>query len=461
MRKLILSLAATPLILGSIAVSAQAADDVATGAAAPADAGFNIFSDVKFKGELRTRYQFTDNKGLSDAGIDAGSMVTNRTNLNFSAKLFEVDGLNTTMEMNSVDDFGSIDSQTGHPNPTDDKQVGGEAQVAKISQANIAYTFSENTVLAGRKTVNLDNQRWIGSVGWKQNFQTLDLAAYAYGGENFNIIAAYVYGVNAIGDRGYEYGNKQNYDGVTGSGSTTSVAVNGSYKFASAFKLTGYVYMLGSVSDTYGISATGKFAAGEKSTIGYRAEYAMQSNSSLEHKALGKSKNVGANYLNLDIDGNIHGVLLGANYELLGANKDYDVNDLTKGGPSLQTNLATKHKFNGWADQFLKTPVAGLQDLNFRVGYKFETAGKLLAVYHLFNSAEDTRTNNGSKTTDLGSEIDFLYKVGIPNVKGLGLLAKAALYSGGDAIAVAGDKHGYSDDQTMAWLQLDYKFATK
>ena len=45
MRKLILSLAATPLILGSIAVSAQAADEVAV---AP-DAGFNIFSDVDFK----------------------------------------------------------------------------------------------------------------------------------------------------------------------------------------------------------------------------------------------------------------------------------------------------------------------------------------------------------------------------------------------------------------------------
>lgn len=457
MRKLILSLAATPLILGSIAVSAQAAD-VGTEAA---DSGFNVFSDVKFKGELRPRYQFTDNKGKSDAGTGAGSMITNRTNLNFNAKLFEVDGLNSTIELNSVDDFGSIDSQTGHANPKDDKQVGGEAQVAKISQANIAYTFSGNTVSAGRETVNLDNQRWIGSVGWKQNFQTLDLAKYAFGNDEFNFLAAYVYGVNAIGDAGYDYGNSQNYNGVTASGSTTSVAVNGSYKIASAIKLTGYAYLLGSVSDTYGIAATGKIPVGKKTKIGYRAEYAMQTNSSLEHKSLGKTKNVGANYLNIDVDGNVYGVLLGANYELLGANKDYDVNDLTKGGPALQTNLATKHKFNGWADQFLKTPIAGLQDLNFRAGYKFETAGKLLAVYHLFNSAQDTRTSTGAKTTDLGSEIDFLYAVGIPKVNGLGLLAKAALYSGGDAVAVAGDKHGYTKDQTMAWLQLDYKFATK
>jgi len=460
MRKLILSLAATPLILGSIAVSAQAADDVATGAAAPADAGFNIFSDVKFKGELRPRYELRNQEDVKNAdGSDktAGSAITNRTNLNFSSKLFEVDGLNAEMELNAVNDFGS-EQQT-------DVQVGKESlgNVAKISQANISYTNSGATGLVGRKTVNLDNQRWVGSVGWKQNFQTLDLGLLSYATEDkaINVTAAYVYGVNAISDSGYEYGRKQNYDGVVGSGSTTSMVVNASYKIMDPIKLTGYAYLLGSVSDTYGISATGKIPVGESTKIGYRAEYAMQTNSSLEHKAAGKTKTVGANYLNVDVDGNVYGVLLGANYELLGANKDYNVDDLTVGGPALQTNLATKHKFNGWADQFLKTPIAGLQDLNFRVGYKFETAGKLLAVYHLFNSAEDTRTIKGDKTTDLGSEIDFLYKVSIPKVKGLGLLAKAALYSGGDAAQVAGDAHGYTKDQTMAWLQLDYKFATK
>ncbi|MBK8376058.1 MAG: alginate export family protein [Sphingomonadales bacterium] len=31
-------------------------------------------------------------------------------------------------------------------------------------------------VTAGRQAVNLDNQRWIGSVGWRQNDQTLDAA---------------------------------------------------------------------------------------------------------------------------------------------------------------------------------------------------------------------------------------------------------------------------------------------
>jgi hypothetical protein len=29
---------------------------------------------------------------------------------------------------------------------------------------------------AGRQAINLDNQRWIGSVGWRQNDQTLDAA---------------------------------------------------------------------------------------------------------------------------------------------------------------------------------------------------------------------------------------------------------------------------------------------
>lgn len=137
-KKQILSLAAAPLIMGTMAVSAEAADD-----------GYNIFSEVKFSGELRPRYQFTD---AETSTKDAGNQVTNRTNLNVTAKLLEIDGLSGTLELNAVNDFGT--------EQTSDAQVGGEATV-------------------GRKTVNIDNQRFIGSVGLKQNFQTLDLAATA------------------------------------------------------------------------------------------------------------------------------------------------------------------------------------------------------------------------------------------------------------------------------------------
>jgi len=461
MRKLILSLAATPLILGSIAVSAQAADD----AAVKADSGFNVFSDVKFKGELRTRYEYVDIDALSSKStnpLDPANIATNRTNLNFSAKLFEVDGLNTEMELNAVNDFGTQttkDSQINQ-NLAQKSNGAGEVAVAKISQANISYTNSGATGLVGRKTVNLDNQRWVGSVGWKQNFQTLDLALLSYGIGDFSILGAYVYGVNAIGDDGYDHARGEVYNGVVGSGSTTSGVIHAAYKVMDPLTITGYGYLLGSVSDTYGLAATGKIGITDGIKLDYRAEYAMQTKASLEHTQLQPKSNtdkVSAQYINVDVGANISGVLVGVNYEVLGANTDYDRTDATNSKlGALQTHLATKHKFNGWADMFLKTPDGGLQDINGRIGYKSKSLGKVLAVYHMFSATQDmdNKDNAADAATNLGSEIDLLYTRAIPGAPGLKGLVKAAMYS-------AGDVAGYGSNKTMVWAQLDYKFATK
>ncbi len=433
MRKLILSLAAAPLILGSMAVSAQAADD-----------GFNVFSDVKFSAELRPRYEYTDH---ATSTLDAGQTLTNRTNLNLTGTLLEVDGLVGTVEVNSVNDFNTLD-QANH-------QRAAEADVAKMTQANISYTAAGVTGIVGRKTLNLDNQRFIGSVGWKQNFQTLDLAAVAYGMGDFNIIAAYVYGVNAIGDDGYGTRGAI-YTGGTTSGSTTSAAVNASYKIADPIKLTGYAYLLGSYSDTYGLAATGNMEIGDSTKLNYRAEFAMQTGSTLEEVdgVSGDTSIQGdALYYNIDVGANISGFLVGVNYEVLGG---ADVNDAKSS--AFQTPLATKHKFNGWADQFLGTPSTGLQDLNVRGGYKFATAGKIIGIYHMFSAAADSATasTGGVAAGDAyGSEFDIAYSTKLPGVNNVGLLVKAAMYMDDSGNAVT------ADDTTLAWVQLDYKFSTK
>ena len=439
MRKLILSLAATPLILGSIAVSAQAADDVAV----KADSGFDIFSDVKFKAELRPRYEYTDH--AANTAQDPGHTLTNRTNLNLTGTLLEVDGLVGTIEVNSVNDFNTLDQQT--------HQRAAEADVAKMTQANIAYTTSGVTGIVGRKTVNLDNQRFIGSVGWKQNFQTLDLAAVAYGAGDFNILAAYVYGVNAIADDGFGTRNMVYTGGIT-SGSTTSAAINASYKIADPIKLTGYAYLLGSYSDTYGLAATGKMGMGDSTKLTYRAEFAMQTDATLEEVSGvsgDTSLRTDAIYYNVDIGANISGILLGFNYEVLGGD-----DDLTDGRTGkFDTPLATKHKFNGWADQFLATPTTGLVDLNVRAGYKFATAGKIIGFYHMFSADQDGAPGGVAAGDAYGSEFDIAYSTKLPGVNNVGLLVKAALYMDDTGNAVT------ADDTTLAWVQLDYKFSTK
>lgn len=410
---------ATALVMSVGTVSVQAEDSM------------SVLSDIKFKGELRPRYEYQD--GSQNAGqdaLDAGHVLTNRTNLNIEAKLLEVDGLKATVELNSVNDFSTLDQSS--------QVAGTEAAVAKVSQANIAYTSGDTTGMIGRKTLNLDNQRFIGSVGWKQNFQTLDLAAVAYNKDSLSVIGAYVYGVNAIGDAGNDT-EGDIYGGGTASGETSSAVLNVGYKVADELKVTGYAYLLGSHSDTYGVALTGKAPLSEGVKLNYRAEYAMQTDASLETKSAGKPKN-DSSYINLDVNTNIEGILLGLNYELLGADETTGT-----GIGGFQTALATKHKFNGFADQFLGTPGAGLQDLNLMVGYKAVGFGTAKAIYHTFDS------DKGS--VNYGSELDLLYANKIASFKGVTGLLKAAFYSGGD---LAGGK---SNDVTKIWAMLDYKFS--
>ena len=156
-----------------------------------------------------------------------------------------------------------------------------------------------------------------------------------------------------------------------------------------------------------------------------------------------------AMYYNLDVGANISGFLVGANYEVLGGD-----DDLTDGRVGkFDTPLATKHKFNGWADQFLATPSTGLADLNVRAGYQFATAGKIIGVYHMFNAVEDGAAADAGDA--YGSEFDVAYSTKVPGVNNLDLLVKAAMYMDDDANAVT------ADDTTLAWVQLDYKFTTK
>ena len=106
------------------------------------------------------------------------------------------------------------------------------------------------------------------------------------------------------------------------------------------------------------------------------------------------------------------------------------------------------------------TPTTGLADLNVRGGYQFDTAGKIIAVYHLFSAVEDgvgagTIPGAVSSGDDYGSEFDIAYSVKVPNVNNLGLLVKGAVYMDDDQNNVT------NKDTTLAWVQLDYKFSTK
>lgn len=418
MKKLLLSMAAMPLMVGALSVSANAAE------------GVNILSDIKFDGEIRPRYEYAD---VKDNGKDAANAYTARVKLKATANLFEIEGLSTSVGIISVNNFGS-DKYNSTANGNTQYDVIKDPQKAMISNAELNYTMGKTTFHAGRSQVNLDNQRFIGTVGWRQFERSYDTVYVADNSvENLSVLAAWVYGLQGVG--------------AGDTTDTNSVLLNASYSVMPELKITAYDYMIADAHDTYGIALTGAIPT-DLAKLDYRVEYAQQGDASMDIHGGPKAK-ADASYYNLDLGANISGLLVGANYEFLSGTTGTD------GKTAFNPALGTNHKFNGWADMFYvaNVPQGGLEDMNVRLGYKNKDFGKLLAVYHKF-TADKTMAAAIGTTDHLGSEFDVVYAHPLPFVKNVAALIKYASYSKGKAT-------GYSNDKQVAWVQLDYKFSTK
>jgi hypothetical protein len=398
-----ISFAATCILLGT---SSPAISD--------SGEGFKLFSDSLLYAQIRPRFEYAD----TDGGADAARALTNRTVLGakFSNALNQR-GLEATLEATDVSHFGIVDDyapeQKGYDVIMDPTQT-------RITQANLTYKIGKTTLIAGRKMATFDNQRFIGHVGWRQMPQTYDLFLVTNQDvKNLTLSAAYVKRVNRITENGKL--------------DTKSVLVNGSYAVNPALKLTTYGYMLASIHDSFGIRATGSTKL-PNVKLSYEAEYAFQNKPMLNEESMGDAiPDHEAQYYKLALKANTRGFTFGAAYEVLGEKEG-------NAGGAFGTPLATLHAMNGFADRFLATPVKGLVDTNFTLGYANKQIGKFFAFYHLFES------DNGGD--DYGSEFDLVYVRKFN--KNLNMFVKSAFYSEGDDLR--------NGDTTKFWLMLDYKF---
>jgi len=435
MKKITMSAVALTAIMGSFnSVSAD---------------GINILDDLVLDGEIRPRYEMVDDGDINTANADA---YTARTKLKVTGKLMDIEGLTASVGIISVNNFGSHTYNAGDGNVYYDGSkpyaTVGDPQTAMLSNAELNYKIGDTLLHAGRGQVNLDNQRFIGTVGWRQLERSYDSVFVANNSiKNLSVLAAWVYG----------------FQGVNANPTTdaNTVLLHAAYTVNDMLKVTAYDYMIaakkdtvgGFGNDTYGLALTGNFAlSGAK--LDYRAEYAVQKDATMKIQdtpaavAAGRFK-ADAYYYNLDLGANISGILAGVNYELLsGANATGTETNFT-------TPLATGHKFNGWADS-ASSANGGLIDFNVRLGYTAKGFGKLLAVYHDFTA--DTTSVNGTTYTsdDKGSEIDVVYVNKVPGVNGLTGMLKYADFSKADI-----NSGGTTRDVTKFWAMLDYKFSTK
>lgn len=371
--------------------------------------------------ELRVRYEGVKEDNANDNAV----AMTARTRLGYETA--SMAGFKVLAEYDHVtalqDEYGQ------HPNTSispaaDNTSVVADPATGDINRAQISYTHDLASAVLGRQRIILDNARFVGNVGWRQNEQTYDAARIDLTAVK-DLNATYVY-MNQVNDIFFNDIAVKNH------------LLNVGYK-TPAGKVTTYAYMLEadekgdeSTNDTYGLSFKGAAPIANVELL-YAAEYATQTVNGGESG----DKDFDAAYTFFEGGVKVSGISFFAGMEVLGGDGDY----------AFETPLATKHAFNGWADKFLSTnksttnpddgEINGLQDVYAKVGTN--VAGvKLLAVYHDYSSDKDS--------VDLGSEINLLAAKKFDKNFSAGI--KFAQYSAGDV----------GTDADKLWLWGEVKF---
>jgi len=401
-----LALASTAVLAMPTAVQAKVGDPVPVGDGATLDPIF----------DANLRYESVDQ---DDIGKDADALTLRIR----SGAEYKVKGLSILAEAEAtlgiVNDYNdTINGKTAHSVVADPENI-------ELNRLQIGYAGKGASVLLGRQRIVLGNSRWVGNVGWRQNEQTFDAlrGTLQVGPVKFD-------GTYAVSQRsifGIDAGPRTAFDGDFWLGNA-DFAVAG-------VKVTAFSYLFDYDSDepfgalssqTYGAIASGKVPLGEAVKATFSISYARQSDWK------NPVKDYAADYIATELGVSVMGFGLTGGYELLGSDN----------GQSVQTPMATLHKFNGWADTFLTTPAAGLQDYYVTLGKACKVAAlpglKAAVTWHKFDS------DVGG--FDYGQEWDAVlgFKAGP-----VGLTAKYANYDAKDG--------PYTDTEKL-WLQASYSF---
>jgi hypothetical protein len=257
-----------------------------------------------------------------------------------------------------------------------------------ISQAWLSYSNFNSVVKAGNQHYVLDNQRFIGDVGWRQTWQTFNAATLdSRPIDHLNLHYGYIWYVNRV------FANVDNLPPANQNFHSDSQVINVSWDGWKVGTFKAYTYLLAFSNSPNNSSATfgGSFAGTHNFdkeanlNLNYRAEYAYQQ----DYRNQPLSYN--ANYYNAELGGDYQRFNLTAGFEVLGSDD---------GAKGFSTPLATLHTFNGWADVFTTTPNAGLRDLYGSAGVNIPGNIPFQFVYHKFNA--------DSGSTDFGQEFDAI-----------------------------------------------------
>jgi hypothetical protein len=306
-------------------------------------------------------------------------------------------------------------------NGRSDYSVIADPDGTELNQAYLTVRGSGFRARAGRQAIVLDNSRFVGDVGFRQNQQTYDAVtaqATTAGGSRFTY--GYLWRVNRFLGEDHPLGELK----------LRTHLLNYSLGRLNGDRLTAYAYLIevdepvlqSSSTQTFGVSYDGGVDRGTRRLV-YRAEYAQQSDYA------DNPTSTDTWYANAELGVRFAALwTVTAGVEMLSGN----------GTQAFQTLLATAHKFNGTADVFAaETPADGLQDRYLRV-YAPLGGTRLTVTWHDFRSDRASR--------DYGTELDAELEWRLTSHWLVG--AKLAAYRA----------QGFATDTRKGWLWVQAEF---
>ena len=367
------------------------------------------YGQVKF--DLRYRYENANTEGGPRKTANADTV---RLRIGYLTPKFAGFQLYTEYEGNQ-DVFSNSYNSTRNGKTQYD--VIADPQQNELNQFWFTYTgLADTEFKVGRQRIKIDNDRFIGNVGWRQMEQTFDAVTVTNKSlANTTFKAGYIINTQDIF-------SKQN--------DMNTQFVNLAYDFQRIGKLTGYTYLIDyqeshaqntRSNQTYGFRFNGGFNIDDTFKALYTAEYAWQK----DYRNNPFSYEV--DYINVMGGVSAYGFTLKAAMEQLGG----------QDGKGFDTPLATLHGFQGWADVFLRTPADGIRDMYVSLSKKVMGV-KVMGVYHNFD--DDTGKTN------YGQEFDLVVakKFG----KHYSILGKYAYY----------DAENFGLDTQKIWIQAGVNF---
>jgi hypothetical protein len=376
----------------------------------------SLLDTLHLFGSSRLRYEYGEQSSLDESTL--GSLRTR-----FGLKTDRIAGFEFLAEGEHMWVLTDSGSYRAFPPP------GGQTIIAdpdnfQLNRLQLSYLLEPiaTEITVGRQLITRADQRFIGAVGWRQNDQIFDAVVIENKSlDDVTFSYAYLDQVNRIFGSNAPASALESWESNSHLLDLTYTGIEDHTVRAFAYLLD-FDNSLANSVNTYGLEVAGVRDLSGSNELNYLLTAAMQEDGNGNP----------ADYREFYFRGEM-GFKNGVNHFGVGA----EMMTSDGVGGRFRFPLGTNHKFNGFADAFLTTPVNGLVDTYAWIGTEAIGMKHTLAFHHY-------RTEEAS--SDLGWEVDYVASKKLCD--SASLLFKGAFLDGKGAQA----------DITRATVEINYTF---